>query len=862
MLPQYLHSTYLQYKSDTDEIATWLATTAKRCGFAADLLIATDPDKPKKLKGRARMLAKQAAKAEAAKHGEAATSLTPATKAPKYTVAVKDYLPMAQNITAFHKPPVKVPDSFAKTLDRAISLRKQVGAGISSSPGGVNARDPDDEKSDATHSFFVGVLEAVRDTLKPRMSPAASKKFGLAQSTSNKSNVGATVTNIFSLLEIEESVATPEADSQAPPVAPAATASSYEYQAELVTDLEEAMVALTCLLTDFASLRTVIGETWEGYKIGLFDLVAASIATNTALELTRRLEGEQEKAFSAHGGASRLIQLYYGACLLGENMDSHFRELPGDDFNFAMFHVADSIMLPTFKLLEAYMDVLQPGSVPLHKPGFYGVYDPSADRSKMTNREKFQEDKIVLLEILPDFTMLARGSRDTPELDEFTRSLFKAIDSKEVSLSLAFSAQVFLDIHHILRTQVVRGFSDLCTVGTMIEGSINRNFELHKNLRIDTWPASNDEGLRQIVQYVQAVCRTDPIADMRSRVAAFRQVEVERNRLMKNHPVMCGLAIYHMKAMFYEAGVTFANAWGSVLFTAHLYSALTAEKVATGRWKDMDLLLSIQDQERMFVGEAPKSADQYLRRYSLAMGYSASNFAKNKRRQNRATASAAGPRSLREQAEVSRMFMQRYVRGGSTTEMTTQDVENVLEKSNWLELDADEGDAGPVLERQTKAEVKSRLKDKWKTKQQISIPDLLRTLRMSLQAEIVEFSFDYFLMHRQCWRLLRTLKDATQPRMTEIFGQGYLERENQLPFLVGYIFLLMSQDQDIAKEAGLRLPSANFRTASRELLERAAVVLEGMISVGAEKVLTTIMRNVYNIEFELDEDEEQPNVET
>ena len=74
MLPEPIFNTYTQYKSDTLRIATWLASTAARCGYttpsddAVNALTrngAANEDgvevKPQKLKGRARKLAKEAA---------------------------------------------------------------------------------------------------------------------------------------------------------------------------------------------------------------------------------------------------------------------------------------------------------------------------------------------------------------------------------------------------------------------------------------------------------------------------------------------------------------------------------------------------------------------------------------------------------------------------------------------------------------------------------------------------------------------------------------------------------------------------------------------------------------------------------
>lgn len=70
MLPAPLVSVYQQYKQDTDSVASWLASTAKACGYPADLLKPVGQAKKK------------------AKHKHKNTSS-------KYVVALKDFVPLA-----------------------------------------------------------------------------------------------------------------------------------------------------------------------------------------------------------------------------------------------------------------------------------------------------------------------------------------------------------------------------------------------------------------------------------------------------------------------------------------------------------------------------------------------------------------------------------------------------------------------------------------------------------------------------------------------------------------------------------------------------------------------------------------------
>ncbi|KAH0254505.1 hypothetical protein KCU91_g17965, partial [Aureobasidium melanogenum] len=77
-----------------------------------------------------------------------------------YTIAIKDFVPLAEYIVAFQKPPVKVPSAFVKSLDRAIALRQKHNSWF---------KDIGRSSKGDGHTFFLGVLEQVREILRSRM---------------------------------------------------------------------------------------------------------------------------------------------------------------------------------------------------------------------------------------------------------------------------------------------------------------------------------------------------------------------------------------------------------------------------------------------------------------------------------------------------------------------------------------------------------------------------------------------------------------------------------------------------------------------------------------------------------------------
>ena len=130
-------------------------------------------------------------------------------------------------------------------------------------------------------------------------------------------------------------------------------------------------------------------------------------------------------------------------------------------------------------------------------------------------------------------------------------------------------------------------------------------------------------------------------------------------RLLKQYPLLCGLFTFVLKTRAQEIGLAFANAWGSILYASHLYNAARQEKLLLKSWTDLELLIALHSPERFFVGDCPKSLEEYLKRFLLSMGYSATAFASN-RRSSALAASARGPRRLTKLCKAGALFAGRY----------------------------------------------------------------------------------------------------------------------------------------------------------------------------------------------------------
>lgn len=377
MLPSFLTGTYAIYKEDTDSVASWLASTARRCGYSLNLL----DNAAGQVSGQ-KMPKKKKKKKKNGKALNPVDTLTtednrsnPSPAGPvTYTIAIKDFISLAEHIVAFQKPPVKVPTAFVKALDRAIALRKKHNSWFN----GAGQSSKDDE-----HAFFLDILERVRQTLKSRMpSNTIDDRITKPSSTStpessDRSHIG----NIFEGLTLEEPSdeflsAPPPADAQRPP---AEVDTGSRYQAERIQKIEEQYLAAHCLLADINSIREHIKSLWTMYREGQMDLHSVSITTNTAVELVRRMQEDYDANFPNHSDFEGLINTFYIAQCDIHGQDPNHRQRSGDLINMAVYDLADHILLPTYIIMGSLTDVVGPNEIPFYKPGYFGVRDLSTE---------------------------------------------------------------------------------------------------------------------------------------------------------------------------------------------------------------------------------------------------------------------------------------------------------------------------------------------------------------------------------------------------------------------------------------------------------------------------------------------------
>lgn len=765
-------NTYQRYKKQTDKIAQWLLDTAEQYGYNYPIQPAAESKKK-------------------SNSGEVQS----------YRIRLAQFQELATVIVNGKEQP-SIPRALINLLKDTISLRKDFAQFFRKHRKQASSKD-----ADLTHTHFINQLEEVLEILKP----ACPEESPVSLARSALANNGATLTepktpnleNRFSNLEVEEL----DDFDLLPEVAasPAAKKSSVKprqvvFQPNTDDDdgnVDDLQFAIYCFFEDLNNARLHLQKLWTQYKLGMISLEDVSVITNTTFDLARRADEEiclslchiPEAAYLLSDPGRLGYILYIYSCMINGVNPSKQQE-PDDLFNYEMADLGQWLYLPMKAMLTAFCKVINPGRLPLFRKGFYGTYRPEANRSSMSLREKFAENKIVIMEALPDFCMMAIGNVDPVGQDELTKGMKEMCRTKKASTWLLFATQVFLDINHLLRLQVNRGLQELRVSGEEAKKSLKNALKFTAGTKLDNWAASNNHMISNTISQIDEWIIGDVISETKRRLLGSRKYDLggepEPFHLFKRHPLLCGMISFALTTVTVrEIGTTIVEAWGSILYTAYLYKALRQESALDVSWPDMETFISIHTPEKLFVGGCPTTLEESVKKYYLMMGAAPRVFARDRSRRNQKgrlnIASGKGPRSWNVDNPIYAIFKKRFVEMTGSAEWTVQSIERLLNEAS-----------------QSKPQQKAARR-RWEKTQQLTMLQLLDALQVGLAVEAKGLHFNYLDMHFRCIELLHTLRTELHEKFVHYWGPQYLEHDGQISSIAGYIIYVASESQKLVK---------------------------------------------------------------
>lgn len=706
MLPDFLFSTYKQYKADTDKIATWLAETAKNCGYklasadnASQGETSGQNGKTPKLKGRARKLARDAAVTQ---KKTAPCPLDHDVREQKYTVPIKDFVPMAEQIARSDDPSLKIPAGFIKLMKRCIKTRKGTTDWFEEK---VDLKDKDNNDR---HSYFADVLHKTLQTLVSRLELETLDQVAEMKQRPLSTGIpvgdrSTALVNAFSLLQVDD---TEDFDQATAHVASESSTSPafltprvrYEVEQPDEDDGEEWFFALHCFFADMHELRVYLGCLWNDYIRGEVDLASVAVTTNTAYDLVRRAEDDFNrtmripKEYAGMFPDGKVVELYHVDSCMREGLEP--RPTPGAIVDLEKWSIVkESFQLP-YRLLVSFCGGIagNRNSMPVTRPAWLGQYDPNADRSSLSPDEMCQQDSALLSDFLATVGPYMHVA-DTPNTDELSNGLLDMYSSKEgkIPLWLIFAAQSFLDTHHVLKDKANMAFDDLYDFSASASSTLEQHFAFvgehgligYRNKKSEAYTRETKNEIREwVLEDKMTKILNEEVGTRQQKPGRLNKARVWKpNELLKMHPLLCGMIKYSFHLQLQWEGVRLLNET-LIMSAAHLYNALKQCRYLPKdcRWEDMETVLTIHSHEDIFYGEYPTTIEDCTKRIAMSQGVSPQTFAKNRRgNQPRIIYSKTGGRALKQATPIADVFRDRFLTGHDV-DLSIQSVEAVLNR--------------------------------------------------------------------------------------------------------------------------------------------------------------------------------------
>jgi hypothetical protein len=188
------------------------------------------------------------------------------------------------------------------------------------------------------------------------------------------------------------------------------------------------------------------------------------------------------------------------------------------------------------------------------------------------------------------------------------------LDTKNVTVWLSFAAQIYLDIHHVLRADVKHAMTEMRATGIRTLISVQQYKASPGPRTYELWPQSNEDYVSHMATFVEDWAKGDALRNTRDKIIRpnlpLPSVVDQRFALLSRHPIFCGLIQFRTYSLFKEGGVALAGAWGAVLYVAHLYNACRQGGYLDVVWTDMELLMDIDNRDSFFAGKVPKTPEE------------------------------------------------------------------------------------------------------------------------------------------------------------------------------------------------------------------------------------------------------------
>lgn len=878
MLPEFLVGSYRQYKQDTKFVATWLAATARSTGYSSAAVPSQVNAETEATSSNGKKKTKAKAKPKTKKQKRDAARRIPRERR-QYVITVQEFLPLSEHIKLNLKAPSRVPTSVITAISRVIEARSAANEWF------ANQNKNTDQDG---HAHFIHTLTLVKQILEPL---AGAEEDTTIQESADEVTL---VDNMFEGLDIQD-VSQQFLDSPGIPqkdhTAARALTGLMEYVFDHMGKKMEEQMAASALFRDIHKIYDHIRQTWLQYKEGKMELMAASLISNTGIDLIRRLEEDffaqfpqwyhcdaaflkQFKRFDPeHKDAQQLLNVMYRTKISNDdrckesedsNEDGTDEETEGSKsiFDPKNYETARYLFCDVLYMFIRYFHASQSMTKSVYQAPPGGPWDPDGNYDAMSIAHKVHADNEILAELLPDLAILSTSTSGIPTLaeDELLRGAREiAFDPAQKDKKRKFqpkahlwwlvSLRLFCDIHHILGPSISKPFEHVHRLGQKFKDAFQEALQLRNSNKLELWPTTADADIKKnTIDRIHQSLFVDEVKEYINNAA--RNVRGWKGKadfqLLRRHPLVCGLMEFNVRQCGHDTGLIAIQATTSASTAAHLFNALKQESLCDADWHDLETFIELSGEKWIFGegGTRPTTPEEYATRFHLTRGVSLKTFAADRRGRGIVSTNVMRFPEGAGNVFVENLLKLRHCPVDIHPEHTDKGcneglefLEDALDKSYLVVSTEDQ----VLVRRRSLDAVEQRNEKRLHTSSKCTPVELLMSLQFGLSQVLPDIYFNYLAFHRTCWDLLKALSvdfPLLQEHMEQM-DQGMppklagTEQSRIVRTLAPVIFVLsmglpFNKSKKMIRQCKMpHLPEASLSDEMRKLYDQR-VLLAGM----------------------------------
>ncbi|KUJ22638.1 uncharacterized protein LY89DRAFT_728758 [Mollisia scopiformis] len=437
--------------------------------------------------------------------------------------------------------------------------------------------------------------------------------------------------NIFEALDLDEP-SFEQPPSEGVKATKPTTSTTWTLKKDEAED-EEKLLAIYCLYEDLNLLRQDIGMLWTDYRAGRSDLVSVSVATNAALEFGIYVEAEFLETYpDLTTGYKIMIALL--SIFRSPGWSSTFLAVETEQIDKGCYVVVKQVLgyWLSMDALTAWTTVTSIDQMVLSAVCASNSQVYQQDVQKDIESKAADAYELRILRYKSDLFSIASEAavhevlhHELPVVDLVTQTLRDSIANRAggKSLSAVFSSQAFLDIKEIMGESVSDGFNELRRFRDYLD--VQRDL----SSLVSSAKGSLDKMKRLIDEDICQQWKNEARSQMfhanGSRLAAD-SVPAPAFKLLKEHPLLCGLLLFYCQMNLQRVGMHSADSRISILACSHLYNAVQKAQLLSRQWDDLEHIFSNHSDKDFFLGSRPETLTTILRQWALVNGISTTFF--------------------------------------------------------------------------------------------------------------------------------------------------------------------------------------------------------------------------------------------